>query len=106
MENSTLSARANMTDGCEKYYCWNKPKHMYADDNNSYGVAGVGLISFIVLVVVIWVILYAINPESLQKEDKHGYKTGERDFGKTLGAAIILAVIIAIIMAIFYAIFC
>jgi len=61
-----------------------------------------GVIVFVILVIIIWVILYLWCPEFVQKTCKDYKTNGEFDGGKALLWAVIIAIIICILIAVFW----
>lgn len=67
------------------------------DANVKQGGCGL-LLWFVILAVLVWFILYAVRPVSLQQKDENGNPTGQVDAWKALLAAIIIALIIILII--------
>lgn len=56
------------------------------------------LIAFIILVIIIWLILWAVKPTWVQQTDPAGNCTGEIDNGKAFLWAVAIALVIVIIV--------
>ena len=70
-----------------------------------YGYGGgslTWLLWFIVFVIIIWLIIFAVKPTWAQKCDEHGHKTGEVDAGRALLWAIVIAIIICVFIWFFF----
>jgi heme/copper-type cytochrome/quinol oxidase subunit 2 len=56
------------------------------------------LLWWLIIAVIVWIILYAVNPTWVQITDSEGDATGERDFGKLLVLSVIISVIIVLLL--------
>lgn len=66
----------------------------YAPARAGYGGACGWFIGLLVLVIIVWFILYALNPCWLQEKDKDGEYTGCVNGGRLLLGAIVIALVI------------
>lgn len=71
------------------------------NNNKGYGGGVIWLLWFIVIVIVIWLILFATKPTWVQKTCEDGKPTGEVDSGKALLWAIVITIIICVLVWIF-----
>ena len=63
---------------------------------------GLIFIWFLILLIIIWIILFATNLTAVQKTDARDRLTGEPDGLKVIVAALILAIFFTLFIYIFY----
>ena len=57
---------------------------------------------FLVIGIIVWFLLFALNPDFVQKEDDDGNATGEVDQGKVLLWAVIISLIAIFLVWVFH----
>src|SRR4030067_2166684 len=77
---------------------------MYHHNSHQGGYLAWGFLVFVVLVLIIWLILVAVNPTWIQKTDSSGNSCGEVDHWKALLWAVVIAFIIIVIMWLVHAV--
>jgi len=73
------------------------PTQTYCHQESCVSI-GTMLIWFIVVAIVVWLILFAFNPEFIQERDNNGNPTGNIDYGQLLLWTAVISLVITFII--------
>ena len=97
-----LSTDANRTRSYDqKYYSETNAGCAPAHKGMSWGYV---LVLFIVILLVVWGLIYWLNPEACRKTGKDGRHSDELDAGKAFFAALVFTFILFVILGLFWAV--
>ena len=93
-----LSTNANRTRSYDQTH-YHEDAHAASSCEKRSGRSWLGaVVLFIVVLVIVWALIFWLNPECLQVCDKDGHYEGKADAGKTFLAALVFAFILLVIL--------